>query len=118
MFVAAVAVLIGAGIIANPMHQVNAQGNQTNPTNATGGAATNATTGEKKVVAAVKIDVDPVMKALKDAYPKLADVKGEDDKSFVEGLKDLKDAKETAKTMVAANLLRDLIQFKALQDMR
>jgi len=124
MFVAAVAVLIGVGMIANPVQQVNAQGNQTNATNgtnatnATGGAAKNATGGEKKVVAAVKIDVDPVMKALKDAYPKLGDVKGEEDKSFVEGLKDLKDAKETAKTMVAANLIRDLIQFKALQDMQ
>ncbi|HZL24753.1 MAG TPA: hypothetical protein VFC05_15620 [Nitrososphaeraceae archaeon] len=58
------------------------------------------------------------MKALKDAYPKLGDVKGEEDKNFVEGLKDLKDAKETAKMMVAANLMRDLIQFKALQDMQ
>jgi hypothetical protein len=118
MFVAAVAVLIGVGMIANPVQQVNAQGNQTNATNVTGGAAKNATGGEKKVVAAVKIDVDPVMKALKDAYPKLGDVKGEENKSFVEGLKDLKDAKETAKTMVAANLMRDLIQFKALQDMQ
>ncbi len=51
MFVAAVAVLIGVGMIANPMQQVNAQGNQTNATNATnatGGAAKNATGGEKK----------------------------------------------------------------------
>jgi hypothetical protein len=82
------------------------------------GSSEKCNRGRKKVVAAVKIDVDPVMKALKDAYPKLGDVKGEEDKSFVEGLKDLKDAKETAKTMVAANLMRDLIQFKALQDMQ
>jgi hypothetical protein len=81
------------------------------------GAAKNATGGEKSSSSG-KIDVYPVMKALKDAYPKLGDVKGEEDKSFVEGLKDLKDAKETAKTMVAANLMRDLIQFKALQDMQ
>jgi len=50
MFVAAVAVLIGVGMIANPMQQVNAQGNQTkatNATNATEGVAKNATGGEK-----------------------------------------------------------------------
>jgi hypothetical protein len=38
--------------------------------------------------------------------------------SLVQAVKDLKDAKETAKTLVAANLLRDLIQFKALQEMK
>jgi hypothetical protein len=36
MFATAVTVLIGVGMIANPMQQVNAQGNQTNATNATG----------------------------------------------------------------------------------
>ena len=63
VFVASMAVLLGAAMIANPIAQVNAQGNQTNATNATAGAAKNVTGGEKKVVAAVKIDVDPVMKA-------------------------------------------------------
>jgi hypothetical protein len=43
-FVAAVAVLIGVGMIANPMQQVNAQGNQTNATN-----ATNATVGAARM---------------------------------------------------------------------
>lgn len=112
MFVAAMAVLLGATMIANPITLVNAQGNQSqgnqsqgNKTNATGGA---------KAVTITKIDVDPIMKALKDAYPKAGDIK--DDK--VDAVKDLKDAKETAKTMVAANLLRDLTQFKALQDMK
>lgn len=103
---ASIAVLLGSTVLANPIGQANAQENQTNQTNATGAAKITIT----------KIDVDPLMKALKDNYPKLGDIKGED-KSFVETVKDLKDAKETARTLVAANLLRDLIQLKALQDM-
>jgi len=47
MFVAAVAVLIGVGMIANPVQQVNAQGNQTNATNGTN--ATNATGEQRKM---------------------------------------------------------------------
>jgi|SRR5206468_1796489 len=108
VFVASMAVLLGAAMIANPIAQVNAQGNQTNATNATG--------GEKKVVAAVKIDVDPVMKALKDAYPKLGDVK--DAKGLVDALKDIKDPKEVVRNMVAAGLLQDLEIFKTIQDMQ
>jgi formate dehydrogenase maturation protein FdhE len=107
VLVATMTALLGATMIANPIGQANAQENQTNQTNATGAAKITIT----------KIDVDPLMKALKDNYPKLGDIKGEEDKSFVETVKDLKDAKETARTLVAANLLRDLIQLKALQDM-
>ena len=107
LVIASIAVLLGSTVLANPIGQANAQENQTNQTNATGTAKITIT----------KIDLDPLMKALKDNYPKLGDIKGEEDKSFVETVKDLKDAKETAKTLVAANLLRDLIQFKALQDM-
>jgi len=110
------ALSLGAAMIANPIAQVNAQGNQTNATNATAGAAKNATGGEKKVVAAVKIDVDPVMKALKDAYPKLGDVK--DAKGLVDALKDIKDPKEVVRNMVAAGLLQDLEIFKTIQDMQ
>jgi hypothetical protein len=116
VFVASMAVLLGAAMIANPIAQVNAQGNQTNATNATAGAAKNATGGEKKVVAAVKIDVDPVMKALKDAYPKLGDVK--DAKGLVDALKDIKDPKEVVRNMVAAGLLQNLEIFKTVQDMQ
>ena len=116
VFFASMAVLLGAAMIANPIAQVNAQGNQTNATNATAGAAKNATGGEKKVVAAVKIDVDPVMKALKDAYPKLGDVK--DAKGLVDALKDIKDPKEVVRNMVAAGLLQDLEIFKTIQDMQ
>ena len=104
---ASMAVLLGATMIANPIALVNAQGNQSqgNKTNATGGT---------KAVVVTKIDVDPLLKAIKDAYPKAGDIKDDS----VSALKDLKDAKETAKTMAAANLLRDLTQFKALQDMQ
>jgi hypothetical protein len=116
VFVASMAVLLGAAMIANPIAQVSAQGNQTNATNATAGAAKNATGGEKKVVAAVKIDVDPVMKALKDAYPKLGDVK--DAKGLVDALKDIKDPKEVVRNMVAAGLLQNLEIFKTVQDMQ
>jgi hypothetical protein len=116
VFVASMAVLLGAAMIANPIAQVNAQGNQTNATNATAGAAKNATGGEKKVVAAVKIDVDPIMKALKDAYPKLGDVK--DAKGLVDALKDIKDPKEVVRNMVAAGLLQNLEIFKTVQDMQ
>jgi hypothetical protein len=112
---ASMAVLLGAAIIVNPIGQANAQGNQTNQTNATGGA-TNATGGEKKVVAAVKIDVDPMIKALKDAYPKLGDVK--DPKGLVDAMKDIKDPKEVVKNTVAAGLLQNLDIFKAIQDMQ
>jgi hypothetical protein len=116
VFGASMAVLLGAAMIANPIAQVNAQGNQTDATNATAGAAKNATGGEKKVVSAVKIDVDPVMKALKDAYPKLGDVK--DAKGLVDALKDIKDPKEVVRNMVAAGLLQNLEIFKTVQDMQ
>ena len=111
---ASMAVLLGATMIANPIGQANAQGNQTNQTNATGGAA-NATGGEKKV-AVVKIDVDPLMKALKDAYPKLSDVK--DPKGLVDAMKDIKDPKEVLRNLVAAGLLQNLDIFKTVQDMQ
>ena len=115
VLIASMAVLLGATMIANPIGQANAQGNQTNQTNATAGA-TNATGGEKKVVAAVKIDVDPLMKALKDAYPKLGDVK--DTKGLVDAMKDIKDPKEVVKNTVAAGLLQNLEIFKTIQDMK
>jgi hypothetical protein len=110
---ASMAVLLGATMIANPISLVNAQGNQTNQTNQTNQNQPKANAGTK-VVTITKIDVDPLMKAIKDAYPKAGDIKDDS----VSALKDLKDAKETAKTMAAANLLRDLTQFKALQDMQ
>ena len=107
---ASMAVLLGATMIANPISLVNAQGNQTNQTNQNQPKANAGT----KVVTITKIDVDPLMKAIKDAYPKAGDIKDDN----VDAVKDLKDAKEAAKTLVAASLLRDLAQFKALQDMK
>jgi hypothetical protein len=113
---ASMAVLLGATMLANPIALVNAQGNQTNQTTQTTQTNPNQTkpNEQTKVAVVTKIDVDPLVKALKDAYPKAADIKDDN----VGSLKDLKDAKETAKTMAAANLLRDLMQFKALQDMQ
>ena len=101
---ASMAVLLGATMLANPIAVVNAQENQTqdNQTNQTG------------AVVVTKIDVDPLEKALKDAYPKVADVK--DGKGLVDALKDIKDPKEVTRNMVVANLLQDLMQFKAIQD--
>ena len=113
---ASMAVLLGATMLANPIALVNAQGNQTNQTTQTTQTNPNQTkpNEQTKVVVVTKIDVDPLVKALKDNYPKAADIKDDN----VGSLKDLKDAKETAKTLAAANLLRDLMQFKALQDMQ
>ena len=108
---ASMTVLLGAAMIANPIALVNAQGNQSQGNQSQGNKS--STTGAKTVTI-TKIDVDPLTKAIKDAYPKAGDIK--DDK--VDAVKDLKDAKEAAKTLVAANLLRDLMQFKSLQDMQ
>ncbi len=97
------AVLLGATLIANPIGQVNAQENQTNQTNATG------------AVVVTKIDVEPLMQALKDNYPKIGDAK--DPKGLIDALKDIKDPKEVVRNMVAAGLMQDLEKFKAVQDM-
>jgi hypothetical protein len=100
MFFVATAILLGATMMANAIHQVNAQGN-----------ATNATDGGQAVVAVVEID--PLIKALQEKYPKLAELK--EDKDLVEAVKTLEDTKEAAKIIVGFNLLRDLAQFKALE---
>ena len=65
-----------------------------------------------------KIDVNSLMNALKAKYPKLAALTGAEDRDLIGTLKELKDAKETAKTIEAANILRDLIQYKALENMQ
>jgi hypothetical protein len=101
---ASLALLLGATAVVNPISIANAQENQTQ------GNQTNQTAG--KVV--TKIDVDPLMKALKDNYPKVGDVK--DPKGLVDALKDIKDPKEVVKNMVAAGLLHDLEKFKEVQD--
>lgn len=103
---ASLALLLGATAVVNPISIANAQENQTQ------GNQTNQTAGQ--VVTVTKIDVDPLMKALKDNYPKVGDVK--DPKDLVDALKDIKDAKEVVRNMVAAGLLHDLEKFKAVQD--
>ena len=99
VFVSATAVFLGAIMMANPIPTVNAQGNETN------------TTGTLTIT---KIDVDPIIKALQDAYPNLEF--GEDDQKFVEGLKDIKDPKELARLIIAEELIHDLNALKALQE--
>lgn len=102
--VASMAVLLGATMLLNPIGTVSAQENQTqgNQTNQTGG----------QVV--TKIDVDPLMQALKDNYPKVGDVK--DPKGVIDALKDIKDPKEVVRNMIAAGLLHHLEIFKEVQD--
>jgi len=95
------AMMLGGTMIANPIGQANAQENQTNQTNATG------------AVVVTKIDVDPLMKALKDNYPKVGDVK--DAQGLVDAMKDIKDPKEVVRNMIAAGLMHDLEKFKAVQ---
>ncbi|CAN5520667.1 hypothetical protein BH18THE1_BH18THE1_10580 [soil metagenome] len=104
--IATTAMLIAAIMLANPIASLNAQENQTQ------GNQTNQTKAAGQVV--TKIDVDPLMKALKDNYPKIGDVK--DPKGLVDALKDIKDPKEVARNMVAAGLMQDLEKFKAMQD--
>jgi Holliday junction resolvase RusA-like endonuclease len=99
IFVAAATVLLGAIMIANPISVANAQGNETNATG---------------TLTITKIDVDPIIKALQDAYPQLEF--GEDDQKFVEGLKDIQDAKEMARLIIAEELIHDLMALKALQE--
>ena len=104
---ASVLLLLGAMAVVNPISIGSAQENQTQ------GNQTNQSSSAGAVV--TKIDVDPLMKALKDNYPKVGDVK--DPKGLVDALKDIKDPKEVVKNMVAAGLLHDLEKFKAVQDL-
>ena len=98
------AILLAATMLSNPIAFVSAQENKTQ------GNQTNQTAGQS----VTKIDVDPLMKALKDNYPKVSDVK--DPKGLIDALKDIKDPKEVVKNMVAAGLLHDLEKLKALQE--
>ena len=102
VLMASMAVLLGAAMIANPLGQAKAQENQRNQTNATG------------AVVVTKIDVDPLMDALKEAYPKVGDVK--DPKVLVDAMNDIKDPKEVVRNIIAAGLLHDLEKFKAIKD--
>jgi len=106
----ATAILFGAALVANPTQSVNAQNGNGNGTQ--NGNATNATV----IITANSVDIDPLVKALKKQYPAISELSGDEDKSLAEKVKELKDAKETARTIVAANLLRDLIALKALQE--
>lgn len=103
---ASMAVLLGASMLVNPIRIVNAQENETqgNQTNQTG------------AIVVTKIDVDPLEKALKEAYPKVGDTK--DPQGLIDAMKDVKDPKEVVRNMVAAGLLEYLEKFKAVQEMQ
>lgn len=105
---ASMAVLLGASMLVNQIRIVNAQENETQ------GNQTNQTSGGAVVV--TKIDVDPLEKALKEAYPKVGDAK--DPQGLIDALKDIEDPKEVIRNMVAAGLLQYLEKFKAVQDMQ
>ena len=62
------------------------------------GNATNATV----IITVNSVDIDPLVKALKKQYPAIGELSGDEDKSLAEKVKELKDVKETAKTIVAA----------------
>ena len=59
MYFIAAAILVAAALVANPIRQVNAQGNATNVTGV-------------GVVKITTIDTDSLIKALKTKFPKLA----------------------------------------------
>ena len=105
IFAVAMAILGSAALVANPGRMAYARENATNATGVTG-------------VLTITKYVESLMNALKAKYPKLAALTGAEDRDLIGTLKELKDAKETAKTIVAANILRDLIQYKALENMQ
>lgn len=71
IFFVAIALLLGAALVANPMRQVNAQGNMTSGMNQTGAVG---------VLTIKTIDVDSLMNQLKAKYPKLAALTGAEDR--------------------------------------
>ena len=76
-------------LVANPGRMAYAQENATNATGVTG------------VFTITKIDVNSLMNALKAKYPKLAATYWSGSRDLIGTLKELKDAKETTKTIVA-----------------
>lgn len=105
IFILAVAVLGATALIVNPGKFVYAQGNATS----TQGNATST------------IDTDVWVAALKSKHPTLAAIPDiadiAEDKGVIGKLKDL-DAKEAVKTLIALNIVRDLIQYKQAQELQ
>jgi hypothetical protein len=90
-----VAVLGATALIINPGRIVYAQGNATSI-----------------------INVDIWVEALKAKHPTLATIADiAEDKDVIGKLKDL-DAKEAIKTLIALNIVRDLVQYKQAQEVQ
>lgn len=98
IFILAVAILGGTALIANPGRVVYAQGNATST-----------------------INTDVWVEALKAKHPTLAAIADiadiAEDRDVIGKLKDL-DAKEAVKTLIALNIVRDLIQYKQAQEVQ
>jgi hypothetical protein len=98
IFILAVVVLGVTSLIVNPGGFVYAQGNDTST-----------------------IDTDVWMAALKSKHPTLAAIPDiadiAEDKGVIGMLKDL-DTKEAVKTLIALNIVRDLIQYKQAQEVQ
>ncbi len=105
VFILAVAVLGATALIVNPGRLVFAQGNATS----TQGNATST------------INVDIWVEALKAKHPTLAAIPDiadiAEDKGVIVKLKDL-DAKEAVRTLIALNIVRDLMQYKQAQEVQ
>jgi hypothetical protein len=98
VFVLAVTVLAGTTFIVNSGREVYGQSNATST-----------------------IDTSAWIEALKAAHPTLASIPDiadiEEDKGVIEKLKGL-DAKEAVKTLIALNIVRDLLEYKAAQEVQ
>ncbi|MDQ5870338.1 MAG: hypothetical protein M3530_11520 [Thermoproteota archaeon] len=98
IFILAVAVLGGTALIVNPGRVVYAQDNATST-----------------------INTDVWVEALKAKHPTLAAIADiadiAEDRDVIGKLKDL-DAKEAVKTLIALNIVRDLIQYKQAQEVQ
>lgn len=98
IFMLTVAVLGATALILNPGRIVYAQGNATST-----------------------INVDIWVEALKAKHPTLATIADiadiAEDKDVIGKLKDL-DAKEAIKTLIALNIVRDLMQYKQAQEVQ
>ena len=91
MFVFAASILASTALVVNPTKIAYAQGN----------------------VTATVVDADGIIKALKAKHPILAELADDTDNNLVAKIKVL-DAKDAVKTAIALNIIRELIQYKLL----
>ena len=92
IFVMAVAILASTALIVNPGKIAYAQGNLT-----------------------AVVDTDGFIKILKAKHPALAALAGDEDRDLIAKIKGL-DAKEAVKTAIALNIIRQLQQYKQVDE--